>query len=77
MQLKNESLLDLVRDLPYVAGREIASLGFVALADPGRLKTLGGLAQRVPGALAKRQRAARTSADGAVAGAGSGPPVSR
>jgi GT2 family glycosyltransferase len=55
MQVKNEQPHELLRDLPWVAGRELLSLGFIALADPARLASLGSLATELPSAARKRR----------------------
>jgi GT2 family glycosyltransferase len=59
MQIKNERAADLVRDLPWIAAREIASLAFVVATDPLRLLALPDFARAVPAALAKRRAATR------------------
>jgi len=55
MQLKNESAVDLARDLPWIAAREIASLGFMVVADPLRLVALYDFVRAAPHAIAKRR----------------------
>jgi GT2 family glycosyltransferase len=59
MQLKNERATDLLRDLPWIAAREIASLAFVIVADPLRLLALADFARAVPATLAKRSSVGR------------------
>ena len=54
MQLKNESPADLVRDLPYMVSREIASLLFMAVTDPPRLSGISDLIRLAPSAAHKR-----------------------
>lgn len=56
MQLKNDSPGALVRDLPYVAGRELLSLGHMLVSDPRRLVALPQLLVRMPRALRKRRQ---------------------
>jgi GT2 family glycosyltransferase len=55
MQLKNERVTDFIRDLPWIARREILSLGFIVLADPGRLRSLPELVWLIPAARRKRR----------------------
>jgi len=62
MQIKNDSLRENVRDLPWIALREALSLGFVLAADPARLRALPPLVSALPAARWKRayiQQAAR------------------
>ena len=54
MQFKNESPADLVRDLPYVVSREIASLLLMAVTDPPRLSGIVDLIRLAPSAARKR-----------------------
>lgn len=72
MQVKNDPLAAIVRDLPWILGRELAELGWLLLRDPRRLAAAGGLARRLPRALAKRRALARAvrarAGGGAVAG---------
>jgi GT2 family glycosyltransferase len=55
MQLKNESLSDYLRDLPWIARREVLSLGFILVADPRRLSVVPGLIRLLPSAARKRR----------------------
>ncbi len=54
MQLKNESAAEYLTDLPWIARRELLSLGFIVVADPQRLSIVPDLIRRMPGALHKR-----------------------
>lgn len=54
MQIKNEAWPDLLRDLPWIAGREIASWAFVLLADRSRLRVVPDLVRALPWAMRKR-----------------------
>lgn len=55
MQVKNEAGSAFLRDLPWIARREILALGYIVVADPVRLLAIGGLARRLPAALRKRR----------------------
>lgn len=54
MQIKNERPGEYLRDLPWIARREVLSLGFTALVDPRRLAAWGSLARLARPALRKR-----------------------
>lgn len=58
MQLKNDSFGALVRDLPYVAARELLSLAHMLVIDPRRLVAMAQLLVRTPRALHKRRQIA-------------------
>lgn len=55
MQLKNDRLDDYVRDLPWIALREILAWGFVLVADPRRLWAVPQLVRLLPLVLRKRR----------------------
>jgi GT2 family glycosyltransferase len=55
MQVKNEELASYLRDLPWIARRELLSWAFVLLADPGRLRVLPELLRALPWAMRKRR----------------------
>jgi hypothetical protein len=57
MQVKNEDPRELVRDLPWVLGRELASLAFIAAFDRGRLGAVRAFASQASAAWRKRARA--------------------
>ncbi|MFO1540852.1 MAG: glycosyltransferase, partial [Chloroflexota bacterium] len=59
MQVKNDPLGAVVRDLPAIVGREVAELGWLLVRDPRRLGAAGGLVRLLPRALAKRRALAR------------------
>lgn len=62
MQVKNDPLGAALRDLPWIVAREVASLGFLLLADPRRLGIVPSLLRSLPTAMRKRrvvQRRAR------------------
>ena len=62
MQLKNDPWQDVLRDLPWIARREVLSLGLLLLGGPGRIRALFDLARHLPWAARKRralQRAVR------------------
>lgn len=54
MQIKNERPTALLRDLPWIAGREVASLGFMLIADPRRLAAIRDTWRLAPAARRKR-----------------------
>jgi GT2 family glycosyltransferase len=54
MQLKNETVGDYLRDLPWIARREVLSLGFMTLVDPRRLVIVAELARLARSAVRKR-----------------------
>lgn len=58
MQLKNDSPGALVRDLPYVAVRELLSMAHMLISDPRRLIALPQLILKAPRALHKRRQIA-------------------
>jgi GT2 family glycosyltransferase/glycosyltransferase involved in cell wall biosynthesis len=55
MQVKNEDLAAYLRDLPWILRRELLSLAFISLADPGRLRVVPSLLQELPSAMRKRR----------------------
>ncbi len=55
MQLKNETIAEYLRDLPWTGRREVLSLGFMALTDPKRLSVVGALLVSAPTCLRKRR----------------------
>ena len=54
-QVKNDPLAAVFRDLPWIVGRELASMAFLILADPGRLTILPSLVRALPGTMRKRR----------------------
>ncbi len=46
MQLKNDTASEFLRDLPWIARREIASLAFMLATDPSRLAEIARLTKR-------------------------------
>jgi GT2 family glycosyltransferase len=54
MQLKNESLGGYLRDLPWIARRELLSLAFIIVFDPRRLVAVAHLLRAAPAAMRKR-----------------------
>lgn len=59
MQVKNERATDLLRDLPWIARREVLSFGFMLMADPKRLVALRALVAALPRATEKRHHVHR------------------
>jgi hypothetical protein len=59
MQLKNDPLVDALRDLPWIMRREVLSLGLLAVSDPRRLRVVLDLARKAPWALRKRRALGR------------------
>lgn len=55
MQVKNESVPALLRDLPWLMRRELLSLGFMLFVDPPRLRAIPMLFGALPGAMRKRR----------------------
>ena len=55
MQIKNEEPLAYLRDVPWIARREVLSLAFILLVDPRRLGAFVDLFRAAPGALRKRR----------------------
>lgn len=55
MQVKNEELGAYLRDLPWIARRELLSLGFIVVADPRRLAAIPATLNGLPAALRKRR----------------------
>jgi GT2 family glycosyltransferase len=55
MQVKNELPTMYLRDLPWIARREILSMAFIIVADPKRLAAVPALLRALPGALRKRR----------------------
>ncbi len=64
MQVKNDPLPAVLRDLPWIAWRELASLALLLVADPRRLAILPSFLRLLPGALRKRRALARLAAAG-------------
>ncbi len=61
MQVKNESVPAVLRDLPWLMRRELLSLGFMLFADPPRLRGIPMLVRALPGAMRKRLYGQRRS----------------
>lgn len=59
MQLKNETLGGYLRDLPWIARRELLSLAFIVVFDPRRLVAIPMLLRDLPWAMRKRIALAR------------------
>jgi GT2 family glycosyltransferase len=59
MQAKNDRALDYLRDLPWIARRELLSWAFILVADPLRMAALPGLVRALPDTLRKRRFLAR------------------
>lgn len=62
MQVKNDPWSAVVRDLPWIARREVLSIGLLLLGGRGRLAAVADLARHLPWAIRKRralQRAVR------------------
>jgi len=55
MQVKNENLTAYLQDLPWIARRELLSLGFIVVADPRRLAAIPATLRALPGAMRKRR----------------------
>ncbi len=55
MQLKNDGLRDVLRDLPWIVRREVLSLGYMVVADPRQLKAVPDLVRALPAAARKRR----------------------
>jgi GT2 family glycosyltransferase len=68
MQVKNDSLADYLRNLPWIVRREVLSLGFILVADPTRLRAVPSLLQLLPSALRKRRHLAARRQKGSSAG---------
>lgn len=64
MQLKNDDFGDYVRDLPWIARREILSWLFVVGVDPWRMRASIDLVRLLPVTLSKRRYLARRFARG-------------
>ena len=72
MQIKNEELLDYLRDSPWIIRRELLSLAFISLFDPRRLSAVAALLRLAPAAMRKRRYLrARLKHHAATAGRGS------
>lgn len=54
MQVKNDPLRDVLRDLPWIVAREVAELAYIVLRDPGRLRVAPSLLRSLPWAMRKR-----------------------
>jgi GT2 family glycosyltransferase len=54
MQVKNDPLGPFLRDLPWIAFRDLIELGFIAAVDPGRLRAMPSLLRVLPSAMRKR-----------------------
>lgn len=59
LQVKNDPLGAIVRDLPWILGRELAELAWLLVRDPRRFAAAPGLVRRLPRAFAKRRALAR------------------
>lgn len=55
MQVKNESVPALLRDLPWIVRRELLSFAFMLFVDPPRLRAISMLVRAFPGAVRKRR----------------------
>jgi GT2 family glycosyltransferase len=55
MQIKNEQLLEYLRDAPWIIRRELLSLAFMAVFDRRRLLAVLALLRAAPGAMRKRR----------------------
>jgi GT2 family glycosyltransferase len=55
MQVKNDRVADVLRDLPWLARRELLSLAFMVLVDPPRLRGIPMLLRALPSAMRKRR----------------------
>jgi GT2 family glycosyltransferase len=55
MQLKNERVGELVRDLPWIARRELLTTAYLAVTDPRSLGAVRGFLAAAPAALRKRR----------------------
>lgn len=53
-QIKNDHLVDFLRDLPWIVGREALAFAFILVADPLRLRAIPRLLAALPGAMRKR-----------------------
>jgi GT2 family glycosyltransferase len=65
MQVKNDTLGAFVRDLPWIARREILATLYILVADPGRVTALASLVRLLPGAVRKRRHLKRRVLDSA------------
>jgi GT2 family glycosyltransferase len=68
MQIKNEVLLDYLRDAPWIMRRELLSLAFISLFDPRRLSAVVALLRLAPAAMRKRRYLRARLKHGSVAG---------
>jgi chorismate-pyruvate lyase len=59
MQVKNDPIGDVLRNLPWIARREALSLGLLAVTDPRSLRVVLDLARQAPWALRKRRALGR------------------
>jgi len=55
MMLKNERAIDLLRDLPWIATRELGSLAYMTAFDRARLHAVAKTLRLAPATLAKRR----------------------
>src|SRR4051794_11516834 len=55
MQAKNDQAMAYLRDLPWIARRELLSWAFILVADPRRIAAVPGLVRALPLTLAKRR----------------------
>jgi GT2 family glycosyltransferase len=62
--LKNEPVGSFLRDLPWIARRELLSLGYMTIADPGNLRVIPDLVRHLPAAMRKRRSVARRARTG-------------
>lgn len=70
MQVKNDPLAAVLRDLPWIVWRELASLALLLIADPRRLTIVPSFLRLLPAALRKRRALGRlvTAGRGSQAG---------
>jgi GT2 family glycosyltransferase len=64
MQVKNEDPAEYIRGLPWIARREVLSLGYMLVAEPRRLISLPALLAALPRTIRKRQYLARQTSSG-------------
>ena len=55
MQVKNEEFSEYLRDLPWIAGRDLLEWAFIAVADQRRLRAVPDLLRALPWAMRKRR----------------------
>jgi GT2 family glycosyltransferase len=59
-QVKNDPWPEVMRDLPWIARREVLSMGLLLLGGPGRLRVLFDLVRHLPWAARKRRALQRS-----------------